>query len=108
VIFLPNAANVVIEPQKLYYLFTDPGKSNFFTTMMGFHWSRRHELDAALRQHVLINEITEAIITTHGAKFNVRCTMPSPNGRNLCTFSCWIFDLGKVEARLVTAYASPP
>ena len=25
-----------------------------------------------------------------------------------CTLSCWIFNLREVEARLVTAYASPP
>jgi hypothetical protein len=107
VIFLPNAANVIIEPQKLIYLFTDPGKSIFFN-MMGFDRSRPQELDAALRQHVLINAIAELFVTPHGAKCNVRCNMPSPNGRNPCTFSCWIFDFGKLEARLVTAYANPP
>jgi hypothetical protein len=82
------------EPQKLNYLLTDPGKSPFFL-MMGFDRSRPYELDAALRQHALTNEIDEVFITIYGAKFNVRCTMPSPNGRNPCTFSCWIFDLGK-------------
>jgi hypothetical protein len=107
VIFLPNAANVIIEPQKLNYLLTDPGKSNFFK-MMGFDRSRPLELDAALRQHVLANEIAEVFITIHGVKFNVRCTMLTPNGRNPCTFSCWIFNLGEVQSRLVTAYASPP
>ena len=80
-IFLPNAANVVIEPQKLNYLLTHPGKSIFFN-MMGFDRSRPHELGAALRRHVLTNEITQVFITIHGAKFTVRCNMPSPNGRN--------------------------
>jgi hypothetical protein len=84
-ILLPNAAHVIIEPQKLDYLLTDPGKSPFFI-MMGFDRSRPHELDAALRQHVMANEIAAAIVTIHGAKFNVRCSMPSPNGRNPCTF----------------------
>jgi hypothetical protein len=99
-------ANVIIEPPKLRYLFTDLGKAKFFV-MHGFHPSRPHELEAALRQHPVQNEIGGVFVTIHGTKFNVRCSMPSPDGRNPCTFSCWQFDLGMITARFITAYASP-
>jgi hypothetical protein len=103
---LPNAHNVIIEPQKLTYLLVrDPGKAKFWTGF-GFDPSNPQELDAALRHHVQRNAIDEVFITPHGAKFNVRCNIRTPNGRNPCVLSVWIFDLGKTGARLVTAYVS--
>jgi hypothetical protein len=84
-ISLPNVANVIVEPPKLGYLFADPGKAKFFT-MHGFDPSRPYELEAALRQHPVQNEIDDVLVTIHGTKFNVRCSMPSPNGRNPCIF----------------------
>ncbi len=103
--FLPNANNVEIDPRKLTYLLTT-GKAKFFI-LHGFDSGRPMELDAALRAHPLRNPIENSFQTVHGTKYTVRCSFPSPDGRNPCILSTWIIDAGKTHPRLVTAYASP-
>jgi hypothetical protein len=102
---LPNAHSVRIDPAKLTYLLTS-GKALFFTRH-GFDLSRPLELEAALRRHPVINPFEDKFVTIHGTKFTVRCALPSPDGRNPCTFTVWIFDPEETEARFVTGYASP-
>jgi hypothetical protein len=103
--FLPNATTVRIDPAKLAYLLTS-GKAAFFLRH-GFDPDRPRQLDAALRQHPVNNRFENMIIGVHGVKFTVRCSLPSPDGRNPCAFTVWIFDPGTTEARFVTGYASP-
>ena len=104
--FLPNAQNVHIDSPKLTYLLINPKKAGFFIHH-GFEPSRPQELDAALRAHPIQNQIENTFHTVHGEKYTVRCTMPSPDRRNPCTFTVWIVDPGQGIARFVTGYASP-
>jgi hypothetical protein len=103
--FLPNASTVRIAPAKLTYLLTS-GKAGFFIKH-GFDPGRPLELEAALRRHPIINPFENIFVTVHGFKFTVRCALPSPDGRNPCAFTVWIFNPGTTEARFVTGYASP-
>jgi filamentous hemagglutinin len=103
--FLPNAHSVHIEPSKLTYLLTT-GKAQFFI-LHGFDPNQPHELDAALRQHPTRNRVESASHTVHGDKYTVRCTLPSPDGRDPCALTVWMVDVGQIEARVVTGYASP-
>jgi hypothetical protein len=103
--FVPNARSVRISPAKLTYLLTS-GKAGF-SIRHGFDAGRPVELEAALRQHPIINPFENRFVTVHGVKFTVRCALPSPDGRNPCMFTVWIFDSRTTEARFVTGYASP-
>jgi hypothetical protein len=105
--FLPNPYNVRIDSPKLSYLLvTDLGKAKFFA-VHGFDPSRPQELDAALRKHPALHPFENMFPTSHGAKYTIRCSLTSPDGRNPCVRSVWIFDLWQSEARFVTAYAQP-
>jgi hypothetical protein len=105
--FLPNAANLFIDPQKLTYLLqTNSGKAKFFARF-GFHPSRPLELDAALRQHPVRNHYYNVVHTTHGTKYEIRCSIPTPDRRNPCVRTFWIIDAGHQVPRFVTSYASP-
>ena len=106
--FVPNSGNLSIDPQKLTYLLqTDQGKAKFFVAICGFDPSRPHEFDAALRQHPVRNPYYNVTHTTHGVKYEVQCSMPTPNGRNPCVRTFWIIDAGRTMPRFVTGYASP-
>jgi filamentous hemagglutinin len=104
--FLPNAHNAQIHPRKLTYLLTT-GKAKFFG-LHGFDLNRPLELDAALRAHPLRNQIESTETTIYGTKYLIRCSLPSPDGRDPCILSVWIVDSGETAPRFVTAYPSRP
>jgi hypothetical protein len=105
VTFVPDARNARVDPRKLIYLVTSQ-KAGFFIAH-GFDPGRPEEWIAALRQHPVRNRIENVFPTAHGVKYTVRCTLPSPNGRNPCAFTVWMVDAGQSEPRFVTGYASP-
>lgn len=103
---MPGAQNAQVDPRKLKYLVTS-GKARFFTDH-GFHPNREMEWIAALRWHPQLNHIENVYQTVHGVKYTVRCSLPSPDGRNPCAFTVWMVDAGQSVPRFVTGYASPP
>lgn len=105
--FVPNAGNASIDPCKLTYLLvTNPGKANFFR-LFGFDPSRSQGLAASLRWHIRHQHFYRDVPTRHGMKYEVRCSVPTPDGRNPCIMSIWIVDAGQTAPRFVTAYANP-
>lgn len=105
--FVPNADSAVIDPAKLTYLLVDnPGKAKFFA-LFGFHPTRPQELADALRWHVYNRHFDSTSATAHGRKYVVKCSAPSPDGRNPCILTTWMVDAGQTQPRLVTAYANP-
>ena len=100
--FVPNA---YVDQAKVNYLLRT-GKSKFFL-QHGFDPSNPQELEAALLCHPMQNAYENIFFTVHGVKYTVRCSMPSPDTRNPCTFTVWIIDVGQNTPRFVTAYASP-
>jgi hypothetical protein len=106
--FVPNLRHLIIEPAKLIYLLqTDPGKAKFFTATCGFDPTRPQEFDAALRQHPRHNPYYMVEHSAHGTKYDVRCSMLTPNGRNPCVLTVWMVDAGHSNPRFVTGYANP-
>jgi hypothetical protein len=61
----------------------------------------------ALRAHVVVNQVVETDPTGHGTTYTVRCSLPSPDGRNPCIFTIWIIEADGLP-RLVTAFPGPP
>ena len=105
--FVPDGANVSIDPAKLAYLLArDAGKAKFFA-VYGFNPAQPQELAAALRWHVRNRHYDSRQQTAHGVKYVVKCSAPSPDGRNPCILTVWIVDAGQATPRLVTGYASP-
>lgn len=104
-VWLPNLHQAQIHPDKLSYLLTT-GKARFFTAH-GFDPRHKEGLEEALRSHPARNPSSDPVVTIHGTKYVVSCSMPSPDGRDPCTLSVWIVDHGKTIPRFVTAYANP-
>lgn len=105
--FVPNAGNASIDPAKLTYLLvTNLGKAKFFA-LFEFVPARPRELEHSLRWHVTQRHHDSVYRTVHGTKYVVKCSAPTPNGRDPCILSVWMIDAGKAVPRLVTAYASP-
>jgi hypothetical protein len=93
-------------PKLTYLLATNAGKARFFA-LYGFDPTRPHELADALRWHVRNRHYDSSQQTMHGMKYVVRCSAPSPDGRNPCIRTIWIVDIGQTVPRLVTSYAGP-
>jgi len=106
VTFVPAAEIARVDPRKLTYLVTSQKAGSFIAH--GFDPVRPEECIAALRQHPVLNRIENVYPKVHGVKYTVRCTLPSPDGRNPCAFAVWMVDAGRSVPRFVTGYASPP
>jgi hypothetical protein len=105
--FVPDARHASVDPRKLTYLLvTNPAKARFFR-LFGFDPSRSQGLAAALRWHIRHQHFYRDVPTRHGTKYEVRCSLPTPDGRNPCVMSIWIVDAGQTIPRFVTAYAIP-
>jgi hypothetical protein len=105
--FVPNASNATITSAKLEYLLVkNTGKAKFFR-LFGFDPARPQELERALRWHVRNRHYDRDMPTAHGVKYEVKCSAPSPDGRDPCILSIWIIDAGQMVPRFVTAYGNP-
>jgi hypothetical protein len=105
--FVPNADHVSIDPRKLTYLLVCNAEKAKFFRLFGFHPSRSQGLAAALRWHIRHHHFYRDVPTRHGTKYEVRCSVPTPDGRNPCILSVWIVDAGQTVPRFVTAYGNP-
>jgi hypothetical protein len=79
------------------------GKAKFFIAH-GFDTGTPSTLASAIHSHADHNDIVEAHSGPHGTKSIVRCSIPTPDGRNPCILVVWIREKGCAEQRLVTAY----
>lgn len=111
---LPNAAGAKISDEKITRYLLDPShspqaaaKANFFAAH-GFSRTRWRELRQALLDHSRINPMTARITTPFGEKYEVSCSLATPDGRDPCIISVWIVEPPDPDPRLVTAYPNPP
>jgi len=66
------------------------------------------ELKKALLDHPRTNSVTKRITTPFGEKYEVSCSLVTPDGPNPCIVSVWIIEPPDPNPRLVTAYAAGP
>lgn len=57
----------------------------------------------ALLAHPVANPVAATKASPHGIKYEVRCSIATPDGRDPCTTTVWIVEGGR-PPRLVTAY----
>ena len=110
---VPNASGATVAPAKVReFLLNEShpenrGRARFFT-LFGFTPTQWETLRDALLAHMLANQVTETAVTRHGTNYMVRCTIPSPDGRNPCIFTVWTIEPSG-GPKFVTAFpGSPP
>jgi hypothetical protein len=106
----PGLAYRLISPAKITgYLLNEAHpigrtKARFFAAF-GFSLEHWEVFAAALLQHPVMHPVSATTRTSHGVTFTVRCSIPTPDGRDPCILTVWLND-GSGPARLVTAYPS--
>ena len=103
----PLAGCTVSEAKITHYLL-DPNhpfggsKARFFLHC-GFSPADWRTMAEALAEHPVLNPVESTTATRYGAKYVVRCSLATPDGRNPCVVTVWMKD-GDAPPRLVTAY----
>ena len=106
---LPNAANAVVECEKIVGYLLDSehligaSKANFFSKF-GFSADQREVLADALRVHGQTHEVKRTRETGFGPRYEIEGTLTAPDGREPMVRSVWQLDKGAVAPRLITAY----
>ena len=77
-------------------------KARFFLHC-GFSPADWRTMAEALAEHPVLNPVESTTATRYGAKYVVRCSLATPDGRNPCVVTVWMKD-GDAPPRLVTAY----
>ena len=109
---LPRVANAILDNPKitLYLLSTvhptGASKAKFFMSF-GFSPGNWAELKSALLNHPQNNPVTNQAGNPFGQKFEVRCSLVTPDGRNPCIISVWIIEPPDPNPRFITAYPNP-
>jgi len=80
------------------------GKAAFFNAF-GFTAQNWAALRDALQRHPSLHLVVNVTANPWGTKYEVRCSLLSPDGRNPCVRSFWIVDSANGDPQLVTAYA---
>jgi hypothetical protein len=109
---LPNAGNAVLDDAKVIKYLLDNahpqnnGKAQFF---MGFGFTLKNwrELKNALLDHPRNNLVVSQITFQYGEKYEINCSIVSPDGRNPCVRSFWAIERPNSDPKFITAYAAP-
>jgi len=109
---LPNAQAAEVPDAKVRSYLLDPthpgngGKAVFFNAF-GFTLQNWTSLRDALKKHPGLPLVVNVSPNRYGSIYEVRCSLPSPDGRDPCVRSFWVIDPANTNPRLVTAYAYP-
>ena len=106
---LPHPEQAVVEREKIVdYLLNDRhpdngGKAAFFENV-GFRREEWNVLAAALLMLAQTAEVSQRVLSPHGAKYVIVGPLQAPGGHTAMVLTVWIIDKGLEAARLVTAY----
>jgi hypothetical protein len=109
---VPNASGAIVAPAKVQtFLLNEShagnrGRAEFFL-LFGFNAARWEALCDALVAHVAANQVVEIETTQHGTNYTVRCSLPSPDGRDPCIFTVWTIEPSR-GPKFVTAFPGTP
>ena len=111
---LPNVAHARVADAKITNYLLNPShsaeasaKARFFRAH-GFSIADWEELKKALLDHPRINAVTATATTPYGAKYEISCSLITPDRRDPCIISVWIVEPSDPYPRFVTAYPNPP
>ncbi|WP_428310233.1 DUF6883 domain-containing protein [Hydrocarboniphaga sp.] len=77
-------------------------KARFFKAL-GFDQQTWSVFADALQQHGITQQMQSEALNDYGLKYEIACSITTPDGRNPCIISVWIAEPSK-QPRLVTAY----
>jgi hypothetical protein len=106
---LPNVYNAYVPDAKVRDYLLDPnhpgngGKHKFFQ-LFGFSQSRWTVLQNALSLHPQTNPVVKTSPNPYGTRYEVKCSLVSPDGRNPCITTVWVMDPLSSAPRMITAY----
>ena len=80
-------------------------KADFFKRF-GFDLANIETFKDSLIQHSIDRDIENTKNTDFGIKYELKCSINTPDKRNPCIVTVWIIEKGKEEPKLVTAYPS--
>jgi hypothetical protein len=109
---LLRVASAILDDRKIIrYLLntvhpTGASKAQFFISF-GFSPGNWTELKSALLEHPQNNPAISQARSPFGQKFEVRCLLVTPDGRNPCIISVWIIEPPVLSPRFITAYPNP-
>jgi hypothetical protein len=109
---LPNVANATLDDDKITKYLLNPShphgasKAKFFMSL-GFSLANWVELKKSLLGHPHTNLVTDQTTGRYGDKYEVRCALVTPDGRNPCIISVWIIEPPDPDPRFITAYPNP-
>ena len=109
---LPGVSAATVDDRKItQYLLNHnhpdgAGKAKFFA-LFGFSQANWVDLKKALLTHPQTNSVTKQIPNQFGEKYEVSCSLMTPDGRNPCVVSVWIIEPPDPNPKFVTAYGGP-
>jgi filamentous hemagglutinin len=66
-----------------------------------------HGLRLALLAHAQNNPVSGQFANSYGTRYEVSCSLHTPDGRDPCIISVWIIESQDPRPRFVTAYPNP-
>jgi hypothetical protein len=105
-----NDLSIVVDNKITDYLLSETHnigkhKAAFFKRF-GFDLENIETFSDALIQHSFDREIDKTKISDFGEKFELKCTIETPDNRNPCIVTVWIVENGEETPKLITAYPS--
>lgn len=105
---VPNIANGIVPPAKITHYLLDEAhpvggaKARFFASF-GFDSEHPEILADALLRHAQGYDFASLQMAPHGAKYEIKGRIATPDGSNPVVRAVWIIDHGKAVPRFVTA-----
>ena len=106
---MPNNDQSIVADNKITdYLLSETHnigkhKAAFFKRF-GFDLENIELFRDALIQHSFDREVDKTKISDFGEKFELKCTIETPDSRNPCIVTVWIVENGEESPKLITAY----
>jgi hypothetical protein len=82
---------------------TGRAKAVFFERF-GYHSADPIAFAIALDRHGATRPVIRTSSNAYGVKYEVRCSLETPDGRNPCIVTIWLQPSGEASCRLITAY----
>jgi hypothetical protein len=106
---VPNVAQAIIHPDKLYGYLLDTGhkrgKSKAALLLsFGYTPENWQQLESDLRQYHLTAEVTAVRETPYGIRYEIQAILITPNGRPLQVRTIWQVDTGTDYPRFITLF----